>query len=97
MRWVAIFEPMPQIQAIREQFEPAHLAYLRANQKEILLAGGLRENESAPFGGGLWVLAEMSKARAVELVERDPYFIHSKRGYKLLQWGKALQEISVTL
>lgn len=97
MRWVAIFEDTPQMQAVREKHEPAHFAYLRAHQEEILLAGGLREGAGSPFNGGLWVLAAMPKARAVALVERDPYFIHSRRGYKLLQWGKALQDISVTL
>lgn len=85
------------MQEVREKHEPEHFAYLRANQKEILLAGGLREDPGSPFAGGLWVLAPMSKEQAVALVEQDPYFLHSKRGYKLLQWGKALQDISVIL
>jgi len=97
MRWVAIFEDTPQMQAVREKYESAHLAYLRAHQEEILLAGGLREGDGLPFKGGLWVLAAMPKACAVALVEQDPYCIHGQRGYQLLQWGKALQDISVSL
>ena len=42
-------------------------------------------------------MAPMSKERAIALIEQDPYFIHSQRNYQLLQWGKALQVISVLL
>lgn len=42
------------------------------------------------------VLAVMPKERAVALVEQDPYCIHGQRGYRLLQWGKALQDMSVS-
>lgn len=97
MRWVVIFEDSPNMFSVRQAHEPAHFAYLKAHQKEILLAGGLRENDDAPFCGGLWVMAPMTKERAIELVEKDPYFIHSKRGYKILQWGKAFGDICVTL
>ena len=97
MRWVVIFEGTPLMQAIRAEHETAHLAYLRANQAEILMAGGLREGPESSFSGGLWVLAPMSKERAIALIEQNPYFIHSQRNYQLLQWGKALQDISVLL
>lgn len=97
MRWVALFEDHPQMPAVRAQHEAAHLAYLRTHQQEILLAGGLRKDSDAPFGGGLWVLAPMARERALALIEQDPYFIHCQRSYRLLQWGKALQDIAVTL
>jgi uncharacterized protein YciI len=97
MRWIAIFEDSAVMPEVRQQYEPAHFEYLRANQSKILIAGGLREGPEAPFSGGLWVLASMPRAQAVELIEQDPYFIHGKRGYVLRQWGKALQDISVTL
>jgi uncharacterized protein YciI len=97
MRWVVIFETTPHMPTIRTQHETAHLKYLREHQTEILLAGGLREEPEAAFDRGLWVLAPMPKARAIELIEQDPYFIHSQRGYQLLQWGKALQDIFVLL
>ena len=85
---------MPEV---RQNYEQDHIAYLRAHQSEILLAGGLREGPESPFTGGLWVLAAVPRQRAVELVEQDLYFVHSKRGYRLLQWGKANPEIPVTL
>lgn len=97
MRWVVIFEDSPHMLLVRKEHEPAHFAYLKVHQNEILLAGGLREGDDAPFCGGLWVMAPMAKERAIALVESDPYFIHGKRSYQLLQWGKAFQDIAVTL
>jgi len=97
MRWVVIFENAPGMEAVREQHGDEHFVYLRENQKEILLAGGLREGPESPFGGGLWVLAPMLRERAVHLVESDPYFLATRRPYRLLQWGKALRDIDVTL
>ena len=96
MRWVVIFENAPGMEAVREQHGDEHFVYLRENQKEILLAGGLREGPESPFGGGLWVLAPMLRERAVHLVESDPYFLATRRPYRLLQWGKALRDIDVT-
>ena len=97
MRWVVIFENAPGMEAVREQHGDEHFVYLRENQKEILLAGGLRDGPESPFGGGLWVLAPMLRERAVHLVESDPYFLATRRPYRLLQWGKALRDIDVTL
>lgn len=97
MRWVVIFEDLPHMLLVRKEHEPEHFAYLTAHQNEILLAGGLREGDGFPFCGGLWVMAPMTKERAIGLVESDPYFINGKRSYKLLQWGKAFQDIAVTL
>ncbi|WP_427914858.1 YciI family protein [Ramlibacter sp. MMS24-I3-19] len=88
MHWVAIFDNSQAMPEVRAKYEPDHFEYLRAHRTEILLAGGLREGPGHPFGGGLWILAVSSKERAVELVESDPYFLHSRRNYKILQWGK---------
>jgi uncharacterized protein YciI len=74
-----------------------HLAYLREHQDEILAAGGCREAPGADFVGGLWVLDVPDRARAVELIERDPYYEPSCRSYRLLTWGKALPEREVAL
>jgi uncharacterized protein len=42
--------------AVRQQREPAHLAYLVANKDKILIVGGLRPAPGEAFVGGLWVL-----------------------------------------
>jgi uncharacterized protein len=85
------------MQKVREAHEPAHLAYLRAHEAEIVVAGGLRDEPAGTFVGGLWVLEVSSRERAVELVERDPYFVHGVRRYRLHVWGKALPERQVVL
>lgn len=82
---------------LRRRYEGEHLAYLRANSAEILRAGGLRDGPDSPFSGGLWVLAPMSRERAVRLIEQEPYFVHSRRGYKLFQWGKAFPDLMMTI
>lgn len=97
MRWIAIFEDTADMRQVRASHEAAHLAYLRTFESEILIAGGLRDVPSGPFVGGLWVLDVASRDRAVALVEGDPYFIHSARGYKLHVWGKALPDKQVVL
>lgn len=97
MRWVAIFEDTEQMQQVRKTYEPAHFEYLAANESEIVLAGGLRNAPAGSFVGGLWVLEVPSRERAVELVERDPYFVHGVRSYRLHIWGKAFPERQVVL
>jgi uncharacterized protein len=97
MRFVAIFEDSPEMDAVRTAREPAHLSYLEAHRSEILIAGGLREEHGGPFVGGLWIFEVDSKQRAMELIEGDPYFVSHLRHYRLLTWGKALSEHQITL
>ncbi len=97
MRWVAIFEDGPEMLAVRQERGALHLAYLRENEHEILIAGGLREVPDAAFVGGLWVLDVVSRERAVALVESDPYFVPTFRSYRLLSWGKAFADKDVVL
>jgi len=61
MRWIALFDDKPGMLAVRQEREPLHLAYLRAHENEILIAGGLREAPGAGFVDGLWVLEVESK------------------------------------
>lgn len=97
MRWIALFDDTPAMLAIRQEREPLHLVYLRQHQDEILIAGGLREAPGESFVGGLWVMEVASRARAVELIENDPYYVPAHRSYRLLTWGKALAERQVIL
>ncbi|MFI4932286.1 MAG: YciI family protein, partial [Burkholderiales bacterium] len=71
MRLIAIFEDTPAMPDVRARLEPAHLAYLRANIGEIVLAGGLRESPGAGYVGGLWILEVASMERAEQLVQAD--------------------------
>ena len=97
MRFVVIFEDTPEMVAVRNSTEPAHLAFLEAHRSEIPMAGGLRHEHGGKYVGGLWVFEVNSRQRAIELIEKDPYFLAHPRKYRLLAWGKALPQYQVTL
>ena len=96
-RWVAIFEDGPEMAAVRRTHAEAHLGFLRENGDRILIAGGLREAPGGAFTGGLWVLHVDSREEAVRLIEKDPYYRQHRRPYRLLVWGKANEDRTVTL
>lgn len=90
MRFVAIFEEGPDMLAVRNTHEAAHLAYLEQHRDEIRMAGGLRNEHGGAYVGGLWVFEVTSRERAVQLIEHDPFHRARPRTYRLLAWGKAL-------
>lgn len=97
MRFVAIFEDTPAMASVRHERESMHIEYLRTHCEEIVLGGGLRNEQGGPFIGGLWILDVTSRERAIQLVEGDPYFQAERRPYKLHVWGKALPDRQVVL
>lgn len=97
MRWIVMFDDEPGMLAVRQARGEAHLAYLREHQDEILIGGGCRETPEGDFVGGLWVLEVDSKARAIALIENDPYYEPAHRRYRLRTWGKVLAERDVLL
>ncbi len=97
MRLVAIFQDTQDMMAVRQEREAQHIDYLRKHDNEILIGGGLRDEPGGAFVGGMWVLEVVSRARAVALIENDPYYVPACRSYQLLVWGKALPEKTVVL
>jgi uncharacterized protein len=97
MRLIALFDDEPPMADVRRRLEPAHLAFLEANRQEIPMAGGLRDEPGGAYTGGLWVFEVASKARAIELIEADPYHQAHPRPYRLMVWGKALPQYEVTM
>lgn len=97
MRFVVIFEEGPEMSPVRQAHEPAHLAFLEQHRGEIRMAGGLRNEHGGPYVGGLWVFEVESRARAVALIEADPYYLAQPRTYRLLAWGKALPQYDVLM
>ena len=93
MRYVAIFDDSTEMAEVRNRVEPDHLRYLEEHHAEIPMAGGLRNEHGGRYVGGLWVFEVANRARAVELIEGDPYFIACPRTYRLLAWGKALPHL----
>jgi len=97
MRWIAIFTDTPAMLAVRAQHAQAHLDFLNQYASEIVLAGGCRNEADGAYVGGLWVLEVENRARAVALIEQDPYFLSGARQYELRTWGKAFADRSVLL
>lgn len=97
MRLIALFEDEPAMAGVRQRLETEHLAFLEAHRAEIPMAGGLRNEPGGAFTGGLWVFDVESKARAIELIEADPYHQAHPRPYRLLVWGKALPQYEVRM
>ena len=91
MRWVAIFVDRPDALDVRKAQAEAHFAYLEANRHQIRMAGGLRDAESDPPSGGLWILDNISgRAEAERLCEDDPFYAAGLRqSYTLHAWGYA--------
>jgi uncharacterized protein YciI len=97
-RWVAIFDDADGTADIRRAQTDAHLAYLDAHADEILIGGGLRQGPDEWYCGGLWIMDVADRARAVRLCEDDPFFKAGvRKGYKLLVWGKAFADRTVSL
>ena len=98
-RWVAIFEDdETKATAIRGKYAQDHFAYLGANKHKILLAGGLRPEPGASFGGGLWILEVADRAEAMACVEGDPFYQKGlRKSARVYAWGKAFPEDVVTL
>ncbi|WP_028021957.1 YciI family protein [Enterovibrio calviensis] len=92
MRIVAVFTDTPEMLAHRKQHGQAHLDFLKANQSEILVGGGLKDEEGGAFVGGLWIMEVESFARAKAIIESDPYYVPAYRNYTLKLWGKAFDE-----
>jgi hypothetical protein len=102
MRWIAIFTDTPTMLAVRAQQGQAHLDFLARHKTEIVLAGGCRSDAGGDYVGGdyvggLWVLEVSDRARAVALIEQDPYYLSGARQYVLRTWGKAFEEDRVVL
>ncbi|WP_394209057.1 YciI family protein [Enterovibrio calviensis] len=92
MRVVAVFTDIPEMLEHRKQYGQAHLDFLRENQAEILVGGGLRDEEGSDYVGGLWIMEVDSLARAKAIIESDPYYMPAYRTYTLKVWGKAFDE-----
>ena len=97
MRWIVFFTDTPAMLKVRKERQDTHYEYLRQHESEILIAGGCKETPESAWVGGAWVLNVASKSRAIELIERDPYFVPNCRSYRLFSWGKVFADKEVVL
>ncbi|MFT2112724.1 YciI family protein [Marinomonas sp. 2405UD68-3] len=97
MRWVVLFNDAPEMMEHRKNNKQSHVDYVSKNKTEILIGGGFKEDQEGIFVGGMWILNVSSKQRAIKLIENDPYFHPVHRKYRLLLWGKVLEDETVLL
>ena len=97
MRWVVLFDDAPEMMEHRKKNKQQHVDYIKGNKTEIMIGGGFKEEQEGIFVGGMWVLNVSCRERAIELVENDPYFNAAYRKYRLLLWGKVLEDEEVLL
>ena len=86
MKVVALFEDKIGMLEHRTNKANLHIEYLIKNNKEVLMAGGLRSEVNSHFEGGMWVMEVESFVQAEEIIKNDPYYISELRSYKLFAW-----------
>jgi uncharacterized protein YciI len=98
MRFVVLFEDALDPATLDAALNRAHFAYLAGLADRIVLAGGLRADQGAPYCGALWVVEAPDRAAAARLVADDPYTISGLRpAWRIFAWGKAPHLGAVTL
>ena len=98
MRWVVIFKDTPEMLDVRarKDLRDAHVAYAEAHP-ELLIGGGLKEDDGQPFCGALWVVELATKDDVERLVAEDPFYFPEYRRYEIFTWGKILEDRNATL
>ena len=98
MRWIVIFEDSPEMLEIRarKDLRDAHVTYVKAHP-ELLIGGGLKSSPEAPYCGAVWVVELETKAQVEQLIADDPFYFREFRSYRILTWGKILEDQSVIL
>jgi uncharacterized protein YciI len=91
--WVVIFEDTEEMLAHRKAHGAAHIAYLKANEDQIITAGGFRDDADEPFVGGMWIVKTASKVQVETLVKNDPYYNPECRRFRIQFWGKAIDRM----
>lgn len=75
----------------RAALRDEHLAFLRANEDTIKLAGSVHDGTTDdPALGGMWIVNAGSRDAAIAVIESDPFFKAGIRsGYTLQAWKLA--------
>ena len=90
------FTDNPERLAIRNEFLPAHLAWLEKHQDIVRVAGSLRpEVEAAPIGAARVVEAKDRK-EIESLLKSDPFWAQGlHQSVQILHWSKAFPKRTV--
>ena len=80
-------------QSLRQENLSAHIDWLDAHRKTILIGGSLRISPDQNPVGGLWIV-EASDMQSVEvLLQSDPFWTAGLRdSYEIHHWSKAFED-----
>lgn len=93
MLFAVHFTDKPRSQRIRKQNLDAHLTWLAERERQILIAGSLREGTGSNPIAGLWIVEAESKEEVENLYQSDPFWVNGLRdGVEILHWSKAFPE-----
>jgi hypothetical protein len=92
MLFVVILTDRPNTAALRQQWLPAHLEWLK-QQTAVRQAGSLREQPDANPIGGCWVVEAPDSAAVSSLIESDPFWVNGLRqSVRVLHWSLVFPE-----
>ena len=96
MLFVVRFTDNRERLATRKEFLPAHLEWLEAHDKNVLVPGSLRpEPDAAPIGA-CWIVEAENRNEVEHLLQSDPFWVQGLRqSYEILHWSKAFPERQV--
>jgi len=81
---------------IRKQFLPAHLEWLEAHKKNVLVPGSLRPEPDAAPVGACWIVEAQGKSEVEHLLQSDPFWVQGLRQTcEIMLWLKAFPDRQV--
>jgi uncharacterized protein len=98
MLFIVRFTDNPERLAIRKEYLPAHLEWLKEHGDIVRVAGSLRpETDAAPVGA-VWIVEANDKKEIEALLLSDPFWAEGLRqSVEILHWFKAFPDNQVAI
>ena len=94
MLFVIQFRDDPKKRHLRPELMAAHLAFLKANDARVRVAGSLRHESDDRAIGGMWIVDVEKFADVKELYTQDPFWTGGLRAsVEVYRYAKAFPEI----
>lgn len=94
MLFVIQFRDDPEKRHLRPELLDAHLAFLRANESKIRVAGSLRKESDDRAVGGMWIVDVEKFEQVKPLYTEDPFWQGGLRAsVEVYRYAKAFPEI----
>jgi len=98
MLFVIQFRDDPSQRHLRPELMAAHLAFLKANEARVRVAGSLRKESDDRAIGGMWIVDVEKYGDVRALYEKDPFWAAGLRAsVEVFHYSKAFPEIERTV